>query len=60
VLVTNMAVAFFIVHQSALSGEHNGELAFIYLAGYVALLIAGPGRFSADGLLFKKGQRAAA
>ncbi len=58
VLVINMAVAFFIVHQGALSGEHNGELAFIYLAGYVALLIAGPGRFSADGLVFKKGQRA--
>jgi putative oxidoreductase len=54
VLAINMAVAFFIVHKGALSGEHSGELAFIYLAGYVALLIAGPGRFSADGSLFKK------
>ncbi|MCU0783467.1 MAG: DoxX family protein [Verrucomicrobia bacterium] len=54
VLVINMAVAFFIVHKGGLSGEHSGELAFIYLAGYVVLLIAGPGRFSADGSLFKK------
>lgn len=53
-LAITMAVAFFIVHHGALGGERSGELAFIYLSGYVALLIAGPGRFSADGLLFKK------
>ena|SRR2546426_1029250 len=47
-LVANMGVAFFLVHRSALSGEHSGELAFIYLAGFVALLVAGPGRFSVD------------
>ena len=57
VLAFNMTVAFFIVHKGALSGEHSGELAFIYLAGYVALLIAGPGRFSVDGSLFKKSER---
>ena len=27
-----------------LTGEHNGELAFLYLAGYVTLLNTGPGR----------------
>jgi len=53
VLAFNLAVAFFIVHKAVLGGAHSGELAFIYLAGYVALLIAGPGRFSADGTLFK-------
>ena len=54
VLAINMAVAFFIVHKGVLSGERSGELAFIYLAGYVVLLFAGPGRFSADGSLFRK------
>jgi putative oxidoreductase len=48
ILGINMAVAFFIAHKGALSGSHSGELAFIYLAGYVVLLIAGAGRFSAD------------
>ena len=46
-----MAVAFFFYHKAALSGAMSGELAFIYLAAYVALLIAGPGRFSIDAQL---------
>jgi putative oxidoreductase len=56
VLAFNLSVAFIAVHKGALSGQHNGELAFIYLAGYIALLIAGPGRYSADGSLFKKSE----
>jgi uncharacterized membrane protein YphA (DoxX/SURF4 family) len=36
-----------------LSGEHSGELAFIYLAGCVALIISGGGAFSLDKLVFK-------
>lgn len=47
-LAINMGVAFFMVHKGALSGEHSGELAFIYLAGYVALFFAGPGKLAAD------------
>lgn len=43
-----MSVAFFIVHQAALKGEHNGEMAFIYLAGYVTIFLAGGGRFAVD------------
>src|SRR5258706_3116192 len=35
VLIVNMGVAFFMVHKHSLSGQHSGELAFIYLAGYV-------------------------
>jgi uncharacterized membrane protein YphA (DoxX/SURF4 family) len=31
-----------------------GELAFIYSAGYAALLIAGGGRFSVDKAVFGK------
>lgn len=49
VLSIQMTVAFFLVHQAALSGEQSGELAFIYLAGFVALFLAGAGRISVDG-----------
>lgn len=52
VLAITMATAFFLVHKGALSGPTSGELAFIYLAGWVALLIAGAGRFSFDAKLF--------
>jgi putative oxidoreductase len=54
VLIINMAVAFIGVHKGALSGEHNGELAFMYLLAYVILFLAGPGRVSADKILFGK------
>jgi len=52
-LVVTMAVAFFGIHGGTLVGEGNGEMAFIYLAGFVALLIAGPGRFSFDHLILR-------
>ena len=54
VLAITMAVAFFVVHKGVLSGPKNGELAFVYLAGFVALLVAGAGRFSLDAKLGKK------
>jgi putative oxidoreductase len=44
-----MAVAFFLAHKGVLKGPGNGEMAFIYLAGFVAIFLAGPGRFSIDG-----------
>lgn len=52
VLIINMAVAFFKAHNGSLSGQHSGELAFIYLAGYVLLFFAGPGRISLDRRVF--------
>jgi putative oxidoreductase len=55
VLAIDMAVAFVAVHKGALSGQGSGELAFLYLMGYVTLLLAGPGRFSVDKVLFGKG-----
>ena len=55
VLSINLAVAFLYVHKAALSGSHSGELAFIYMAGFVTLLIAGGGAFSADKAIFKSG-----
>lgn len=48
VLVIVMSVAFFSAHGAKLSGPGSGELAFIYLAGFVAIFFAGPGRFSFD------------
>lgn len=44
-----MAVAFFLVHGGALKGGNSGEMAFIYLAGFVAIFLAGPGRYALDG-----------
>jgi putative oxidoreductase len=55
VLIINLAVAFFVVHKASLSGNHSGELAFIYLAGYAALLLAGAGRVSVDKAVFEGG-----
>lgn len=54
VLVIDMFVAFLMVHKTAMSG---GELAFLYLAGYVTLLIAGGGLFSLDTIAFSKTER---
>jgi putative oxidoreductase len=56
-LAATMGVAFFLVHQGALTGDNSGELAFVYLAGFVALLIAGPGSFSLDLMLTHKSGR---
>lgn len=47
-LVITMSVAFFMAHGAKLAGQGNGELAFVYLAGYFVLLIAGAGKFSVD------------
>jgi len=47
-LAITMAVAFFVVHGGQFTGEKSGEMAFLYLAGYVTLLFAGAGKFSAD------------
>jgi putative oxidoreductase len=51
-LAIAMTTAFFAVHKAALTGEHNGELAWIYLAAYLVLLIAGPGKLSVDAAVF--------
>ena len=47
-LVVTMSVAFFLAHDAKLKGPGNGELAFVYLAGFLVLLVAGAGKFSAD------------
>jgi putative oxidoreductase len=55
-----MLVAFAKVHGLALSGPNSGELAFVYLAASVVLLIAGSGRYSLDEYLFGRGAVTAA
>lgn len=52
-LAFTMGVAFFMVHSASLKpGPGSGELAFVYLAGFAALLASGPGRFSLDAKIF--------
>lgn len=48
VLIINMSVAFFVIHQHVLNGTGSGEMAFIYLAAFVTIFVAGPGKFSLD------------
>ena len=57
VLVIDMFVAFLMVHKTALTGPQSGELAFLYLAGYVLLVIAGGGLFSLDTIAFSNTNR---
>lgn len=49
-----MLVAFWFVHGHKLSGPGNGELAFAYLGVFVALFIAGAGKYSVDAKLGAK------
>ncbi|KXU36227.1 hypothetical protein AXK12_03560 [Cephaloticoccus capnophilus] len=49
VIGINLTVAFVAVHKAALTGDNNGELAFMYLLAAVLVLFAGPGKFSVDG-----------
>jgi putative oxidoreductase len=44
-----MGTAFYFAHGGRLTGQGNGELPFIFLGGFVALFLAGAGRFSLDG-----------
>lgn len=48
-LAGTMAVAWGITHKMQLSGPGSGELAFIYLAGFLAIVLAGSGKYSVDG-----------
>ena len=49
VLIILLVVAFATVHGTRLTGPGNGEMAIIYLAGFLAIFLAGPGRLSVDG-----------
>lgn len=48
VLIILMGVAFVFVHGRALSGPASGELAYLYLAGFVTVFLTGPGAYAMD------------
>mgnify|MGYP000680369795 CR=1 FL=1 len=49
-LAVTMGVAFLVVHKAVVAaGPASGELAFIYLAGFLALVFTGAGQYSVDG-----------
>lgn len=46
-----MGVAFFIAHKGVLKGPGSGEMAFLYMAVFVTLILTGPGKLSLDAKL---------
>lgn len=46
-----MAMGFFVAHKGVLSGDASGEIAFIYMAAFLTIFLAGPGRFSLDAVI---------
>jgi putative oxidoreductase len=50
-LIIAMAVAVFYSHHGQIFGE--GEHAALYLAGFISMLLAGPGKYSLDKLIGK-------
>jgi len=52
-LIITMAVAFYKAHNGVIYGKSGGEMALIYLLGYLALLFTGPGKISLDRLIGK-------
>ena len=49
-LIVNMSVAFFIAHGG--DPFQKKEMALLFLGAFVAIFLAGPGRFSLDGLIW--------
>lgn len=50
-LIITMCVALFKAHNADVFGE--GQMAALYLTGYVTLLLTGPGKVSVDGMIGK-------
>ena len=55
ILGFTMGVAFWLAHGAKLTGQGNGEMAFLYLGACAVLFVAGAGRISADATLGAKG-----
>ena len=47
VIVLNLLVVFITMHHLTF-GEDHAELVYLYLGGFLALLVAGPGKISLD------------
>ena len=50
-MLVTLLVAFLFVHKGSIA---EGELAFVYLLSFIALYVAGPGRYSIDSLIAKR------
>jgi putative oxidoreductase len=50
-----MATAFWFAHGGRLVGQNNGEMAFLFMGVFVALFIAGAGKYSLDAKMGAKG-----
>ena len=50
-LIITMTVALFYVHHGQVFGD--GERAALYFAMFLTILMAGPGKYSADGMISK-------
>lgn len=50
-LLIGMCVALFIAHNGEIFGD--GEHAALFITGFTALLLVGPGRISVDGMISK-------
>ncbi|WP_152270207.1 DoxX family protein [Agriterribacter humi] len=50
-LIIGMAVALFKAHDAAIFG--GGEKAALYLTGFIAIFLLGPGKASVDGMMGK-------
>lgn len=53
-MIINMFVAFFVAHGGRLTGEGNGELAFLYLVVFIVLVLTGPGKYAIDNFFNNK------
>lgn len=49
-----MGVAFWFAHGAKLTGQGNGELAFLFLGAFATLFVVGGGRYSVDASLGAK------
>ena len=55
-IVIEFIYAFIVIHQAkpfAVLPDWNGEPALLYLTGFLALLLCGPGKVSVDGMISK-------
>lgn len=50
IIVINLSVVFSLVHKFTFFGPRGGELPFVYLGCFLALVFAGGGRFSVDAM----------
>jgi putative oxidoreductase len=55
VVTVNVGVAFALVHHMAFFTVPHVEIVFAYIVAFLAILIAGPGRYSMDHLLTRGG-----